>query len=127
MHCKSYQLAYNKPTPISLRSLHKAGSCIGFAIFDGNADDETMAVKWVSKFLVAQLVCAGAVPATNSEDKVMFCQCHLSLVLCGAGTAQRCNDYGIQHLNYAHCTQYCAHTCAWQDLQYTGPTVRKCC
>ncbi len=59
---------------ISLRCLHKAGPCIRFAILDGNADDETMAVKRVSKLLVAQCVCAGTIPATNSGDKVMFCQ-----------------------------------------------------
>lgn len=66
----------------SLRSLHKAGPCKGFAILYGNADDETMAVKRVSKLLVAQLVCAGAVAATNSEGKVMFRQCRPSCVLC---------------------------------------------
>ena len=58
---------------ILLGSLHKAGPCIGFAILYGNADDEPMAVKWVSKLLVAQLVCARAIPATISEDELVFC------------------------------------------------------
>ncbi len=70
-----------KAMSASLRSLHKAGPCICFAIFYGNADDETMTVKWVSKLLIAQLVCAGTVAANNSVDKVMFCQCHLRFVL----------------------------------------------
>ena len=65
--CKSCQLAYKKAMLISLRSLHKAGPCIRFAILYGNADDKTMAVKWVSKLLAAQLVCAGTIAATNSE------------------------------------------------------------
>jgi len=72
--CKSCQLASNKAVMILLRCLHKAGPCICFAILDGNADDETMAIKWVRKLLVAQLVCAGTVPATNTENKLVFCQ-----------------------------------------------------